>query len=310
MFNVFPFENTINIMFVSGREMQELFDFSTEKSSDRGCVSQSQVSGARFTMDCAQAQLNRIRLPCDPAGKAEECAFAGDDRTGGRFPWQCVPDTSITLGGRCYAHPATNITISGKPLQENESYRIAVNDYIARGGSGFLVLKRNTTRIETGIPLRDSLIGYMQNFCTCDDLIKGDKDEYENIIGKNKQPCGSRDVDVSSKFVINSSIFGFCTQAKAFQEQLLDAPNGCSCADAYRRDEKCGIGEQIDARIAECNASLPAGPVLGRCSCRDALAGVPTCGNITRPVRNFCENPIALPIAVGVEDGRISRRVK
>ena len=311
MFNVFPFENTINIMFVSGREMQELFDFSTEKSSDRGCVSQSQLSGARFTMDCAQAQLNALRKPCDPSGKATECPGSNDDRGGGRFPWQCVPDPGVTAGGRCYAHPATNITISGKPLQENESYRIAVNDYIARGGSGFLVLKRNTTRIETGIPLRDSLIGYMQNFCTCTDINSGETDSFGNIIGKNKQACGNRDVLTPSKFVISPSIIGFCTQAKAFQEQLLaDLGGGCSCADAYRRDTKCGEGSQIEARIEACNSTLPAGPPLGRCGCRDALAGVKTCGNITRPVRNFCENPIALPIAVGTEDGRISRRVK
>jgi hypothetical protein len=26
--------------------------------------------------------------------------------------------------------------------------------------------------------------------------------------------------------------------------------------------------------------------------------------------RNFCENPLAMPIAAGVEDGRISRRIK
>jgi len=202
------------------------------------------------------------------------------------------------------------VTISGKPLQENESYRIAVNDYIARGGSGFLVLKRNTTRIETGIPLRDSLIGYMQNFCTCTDINAAQTDEYGNVIGKNKQPCGNRSVDVTSKFVISDSIVNFCKQAKTFQEQLLDPAGGCSCADAFRRAEQSGGVEQIDQRIADCRASLPSGPVLGRCGCRDALAGVPTCGNITRPVRNFCENPIALPIAVGVEDGRISRRVK
>ncbi len=309
MFNVFPFENTINIMFVSGREMQELFDFSTEKSSDRGCVSQSQVSGVRFTMDCAQAQLNKIRLSCDPANNGTDCP--NDDRSGGRFPWQCVQDPTITTGGRCYAHPATNITINGKPLQENESYRIAVNDYIARGGSGFLVLKRNTTRIETGIPLRDSLIGYMQNFCSCTDINLKKTDEYGNTIGKNNQPCGGRDVASPTKFTVSDNLVSFCAQADSFQTQLLADPgDGCSCADAYRREGKCGNTEAIDARIASCQASLPAGPVLGRCGCRDALAGLEVCGHVTRPVRNFCENPIALPIASAKEDGRISRRVK
>ncbi|HEY1086851.1 MAG TPA: 5'-nucleotidase C-terminal domain-containing protein, partial [Archangium sp.] len=42
MFNVFPFENTINIMFLSGREMQEMFDFIAERSAERGCPTPAQ----------------------------------------------------------------------------------------------------------------------------------------------------------------------------------------------------------------------------------------------------------------------------
>ncbi len=66
MFNVFPFENTINIMYLSGVEMQEMFDFVADRSAVRGCVSQAQISGARFTMDCAQVQLNDLRYACKP----------------------------------------------------------------------------------------------------------------------------------------------------------------------------------------------------------------------------------------------------
>ncbi len=58
-----------------------------------------------------------------------------------------------------------------------------------RGGSGFLVLERNTTRIESGIPLRDSLIGFMQNFCTCDDLLNAKLDAFGNTVGANNQTC-------------------------------------------------------------------------------------------------------------------------
>ncbi len=42
IFNVFPFENTITVMYLSGREMQELFDYITERSHTRGCQSQAQ----------------------------------------------------------------------------------------------------------------------------------------------------------------------------------------------------------------------------------------------------------------------------
>lgn len=305
MFNVFPFENTINVMFLSGREMQELFDFITERSTGRGCVSQAQVSGARFTMDCAQAQLNQLRIPCDQNGDASECP--NDGRTGGRQPWQCLTDAT-SGGGRCWSSPATNLTINGQPVQLNESYRIAVNDYIARGGSGFLVLKRNTTRIESGIPLRDSLIGFMQNFCTCDDLLGGKTDTYGNIIGANQQVCGTRDPASPSKWNVDPQQVSFCTQAKAFANRLtVDDGNGCTCLAAFRGDASCAGATDI---ATQCQRDLPPGPFTGKCSCRDALAGDPVCGTVTRAVQNFCENPTRIPIASGIEDGRIGRRVK
>ncbi len=308
MFNVFPFENTINIMFLSGREMQEMFDFISERSSDRGCGAQAQVSGARFTMDCAQAQLNALRTPCDAAGDASDCP--SDDRTG-RSAWQCLVDPTSSSGGRCWAHAGTNITINGTALQLNETYRVAVNDYIARGGSGFLVLKRNTTRVETGIPLRDSLIGYMQNFCSCDEVLAQEKDANQNVIGKKGQPCGFRDAVDEGKWAVDAQEVTFCQQAKAFHEELNATREGCTCAQIFNRDAvACPAVGDFDTAIRDCAALLPDGPALGRCSCRQALANDPVCGNVTRAVRNYCGNPTALPVAVGAEDGRISRRVK
>lgn len=313
MFNVFPFENTINIMFLSGREMQEMFDFVAERSAQRGCTSQAQVSGARFTMDCAQAQLNAIRYPCDKTGDGSDCPQG--DRGGGRAPWQCLEDNTTPTGGRCWAHPGTNITINGVALNENETYRVAVNDYIARGGSGFLVLKRNTTRVETGIPLRDSLIGYMTNFCSCNEVLEGRRDAAGNIIGAKDQPCGFRDPNDSQKWTVDSQEISFCEAARSFSTKLTEprdeANEACTCAAIFRKDAvACPNVADFEGEKAACLGELPAGPALGRCSCREALAENPVCGNVTRAVRNFCENPTALPIAVGAEDGRISRRVK
>ncbi len=309
MFNVFPFENTINIMFLSGRELQEVFDFITERSATRGCTPQAQVSGARFTMDCAQAQLNAARLPCSPSNGGSDCP--NDDRSGGRSPWQCIADaTTGGAGGRCWSHSGINVTISGKAIHETDSYRVAVNDYIARGGSGFLVLKRNTTRVETGIPLRDSLIGYMQNFCSCDDLLGEQRDAAGNSIGRNGQPCGFRDTQDNAKWIVPAEEISYCEQTRAFTEQLRSQDDGCSCADVFRGNtEACSSGDLSELKSA-CLKDLPPGPTVGRCSCRDALAAEARCGNVTRPVRNFCENPMGIPVAIGREDGRIVRKVK
>lgn len=106
LFNAMPFDNTITTMFLSGREVEELLDYVTARSSERGCSSQAQVAGIEFIMDC-DAQV------------------------------------------------ATDIKINGVPLDPAGTYELATNNYIAHGGSGFEVLERNTTQVDTGISIRD-----------------------------------------------------------------------------------------------------------------------------------------------------------
>lgn len=114
MYNVMPFENTITTMTLSGLEVQELFDFATRSSAERGCNSQIQVSGVTFTMNCR-------------TGKAED------------------------------------IVIAGVPLSSTGAYDMCTNNYMAAGGSGFRVLKRNTTKVDTGIPIREAVIAYLRD---------------------------------------------------------------------------------------------------------------------------------------------------
>ncbi|MBK7860505.1 MAG: bifunctional metallophosphatase/5'-nucleotidase [Archangiaceae bacterium] len=313
MFNVFPFENTINVMYLSGGEMQEMLDFIAERSAERGCVSQAQVSGIRFTMDCAQVQLNNQRTPCDPsrsgADNGKDCPGNRDNRA----PWQCIDDG--LGGGRCWAHSGVDVSINGQPLDTFTTYRVAVNDYIAKGGSGFTVLKRNTTRVETGIPLRDSLIGYMQGFCSCEDLLADHRDSFGNVIGKHDQLCGTL---LDGQWVVDSQVLSYCRGAQKFQDALTSREGlPCSCAEVFRSDTKA-CGESVDFNVARtyCFTQLKTaaagagGPNLGKCQCVDALAGNPLCGNVTSEVRAFCENPSKMAVAIGVEDARIKRRVK
>ncbi|WNG49040.1 bifunctional metallophosphatase/5'-nucleotidase [Archangium minus] len=298
MFNVFPFENTINIMYLSGTEIQEMFDFVAERSAERGCVSQAQISGARFTMDCAQVQLNDLRIPCTPSKNATDCPQEGRE---GHAPWQCLQGQD---GDRCYAHPATDVSINGSPINPNGMYRVAVNDYIAKGGSGFSVLKRNTTRVETGISLRDSLIGYMQGFCNCDDINAG------RTTSSTGEHCGTL---VEGQWVVSPQIINYCKQAQEFEDALARKLGDCSCRELLSLPEdaaeRCNVEGLTPEKIRDaCN--VPQGPYTGRCHCRDALAGAQECGSVTLQLRNFCENPTTMPVANAIEDGRIGRKVK
>ena len=74
LFNSMPFDNTITTMFLSGREIQEVLDYVTRRSSERGCNSQAQVAGLTFTMDCREqvaADIIVNGVPLDPDGTYE-----------------------------------------------------------------------------------------------------------------------------------------------------------------------------------------------------------------------------------------------
>lgn len=131
MFNVFPFENTLATMYLSAAEVQELADYITFRSASRGCNAQAQVAGITFTMNCAQVLVNE----------------AG--------------------GSEAYQHPAEDITINGAPINPLSTYKLATNDYIAGGGSGFHVLKRNTTTQDSGVSMRDALVDYISTMRRC-----------------------------------------------------------------------------------------------------------------------------------------------
>ena len=133
MYNVFPFENTIVLMFLSGSEIEETLDFVARKSSERGCRTQVQVAGLWFTMVCGQN------------ARAEDI-YIGEG---------CRRDDGSIDTGRCQ-----------KVITEG-LYRVAVNDYIAAGGSGFTVLKRNTSKFDTKISLRAGLKDFVRGLPAC-----------------------------------------------------------------------------------------------------------------------------------------------
>ncbi len=142
MFNVFPFENSITIIYLSGSEVQETLDFVSRKSAERGCRTQAQVSGIWFDMVCGGDCPNGEPACAKNISLGEDCR--GGDSSGPIDPSKCAP------------------------LDPDGLYRVAVNDYIANGGSGFEVLKRNTSKQNTNISLRDALIDYLRTQTPCE----------------------------------------------------------------------------------------------------------------------------------------------
>ncbi len=150
MYNIFPFDNSIAKMQLSGKEVQELFDYVARRSAGRGCVSQVQIAGARVVLDCEWDDN-----PTDdiPPGKATGIYIGATETT-------CTGDQDCPggLAGSC----DSTIKRCWRPIDPIASYEMATSNYLANGGSGFRVLQRNTTQFDTKIQQRDALIDYIR----------------------------------------------------------------------------------------------------------------------------------------------------
>jgi 5'-nucleotidase / UDP-sugar diphosphatase len=150
MFNVFPFENSITVMYLSGVEVQEMLDFVANRSASRGCRTQAQVSGITFDMVCQGSCPNGTTTCAKNVAIGDNCRNGNPD--GPVDPTKCAPLVPTGL------------------------YRVAVNDYIAAGGSGFQVLKRNSSKQDTGVSLRDALRVYLNGQTRCAAGVKDETD--------------------------------------------------------------------------------------------------------------------------------------
>jgi len=135
LYNVFPFNNSITTLYLSGNDIQDLLSYVTRRSAGRGCATQVQVSGIEFTMNCT--------FPENP----EECEP------------NCPPRAENIYLTNCGDPDVENKELCTKtPLEPYKMYEMATNDYIAKGGSGFTVLKINNTQVDTGVALRDAVL--------------------------------------------------------------------------------------------------------------------------------------------------------
>ncbi len=184
LFNVFPFENTVSTLILSGRDLEYLLDYNTERSAGRGCTSQLQVSGVEFTMDCNHAPEECLcwyeRHEC-PGNLEFDEAFLSPSKCEGmeqkpltdKCREACLCPAGATLLSECRCPPfARDIRITTcpdpltadpegcttVPLVADQLYEVATNDYLATGGSGFVMLRSNSTQVNTGVPIREAVL--------------------------------------------------------------------------------------------------------------------------------------------------------
>lgn len=191
MYNVFPFDNSITKMQLSGGEVQEMFDFTARRAASRGCTTQVQIAGARIRLNCAGCQsatdiacttdeeCANVRGECDQAKKlcvVGACAdeiYIGHSRTANDQYRRCTTDVDcagpdgIIHGGQCDRSGGGAQGLCLSRISKTNLYELATSTYLAGGGSGFRVLQRNTTQIDTKIQQRDALTDFIRQGKPC-----------------------------------------------------------------------------------------------------------------------------------------------
>ena len=208
MFNIFPFENSITKMQLSGTEVQELFDFSARRSASRGCTSQIQIAGARVRLNCGgcgrldvlckddatcaaagrdtcNVATGKCVVNCDPSQTdncsirltgsicdsekrqcvVDACAeqvYIGTTSKVCQSDANCTDDPAHPLPGSCSKADGAQNGLCLSEIKPTNLYELATSNYLAAGGSGFRVLQRNTTQLDTKVQQRDALIDYLR----------------------------------------------------------------------------------------------------------------------------------------------------
>ncbi len=152
LYEVFPFENTIVTMYLSGREIKDLFDYVARRSAVRGCKTQVQVAGMSAEIDCSPDEEVRKK---EGSFALVKCLKIGD----------------------------TLVIDNYKLLQPHLVFKMATNDYMGKGGSGFYMLEYNTTKFDTSVSLRDAFSQYLMK--------KGEIDPAQYFFSPaNENECG------------------------------------------------------------------------------------------------------------------------
>ncbi len=303
MYNIFPFDNSIAKMQLSGFEVQQMFDFVARRSAGRGCVSQSQIAGARVQLNCTGCARTTLLPQCNvdsdcPAQEPGACnvakhtcnltacaehVYIGTASAGGA-PIRCQSDADCKDSqgqpqpGACSKRGIGDTGVCLSPIQGTNLYELATSNYLAGGGSGFRVLQRNTTQFDTKIQQRDALIDYMRQGKPCG---------YDKNAGtpEGLQACGS-DSACSAGYVcacpgqVTASVVAgslACTTSGSCDPSVgRCVRSDCRDQVAQFHDKRCAGSTNRDTCRSDLNPCQIGGESCKILSCADETLGAAT----------------------------------
>jgi len=275
LYNIFPFNNYVTSMYLSGDDVQALLDYVTLRSAGRGCATQIQVSGIEFVMDCRPESEE-----CPDCPKARDIFFTA------------CGDPSILDKSDC----------EKRPLQRDAVYELATNDYIAQGGSGFTVLRTNNTQTITDVALRDAVLERVIRSPLCVEECRRDDGSLlldtcigyqqcvEDLTAFYARRCAKvADVNPGETQVIADCTVSDAAACTAVSEcysddcfgkgcfkcsKTADCNDGMQCFNGWCREPVMECRNRLCQRACTTNADCPGGSVLGGSGQDLCVAGV------------------------------------
>jgi 5'-nucleotidase len=286
MYNIFPFDNSISKMQLSGVELEEMFDFVARRSAGRGCTSQIQIAGARVVLNCKDKRVpppgvapetnpgyaQNIYIGVRTCEKDAVCGGAVGSCDTKLKVCRCTkddecPDKGV---GSCNVERS----LCGQPYDRFASYELATSNYLAGGGSGFRVLQRNTTQFDTLIQQRDALVDYIRAGKPC--FIRPPCPQDANSNGSQADECTTL---LGTASTCNSD--GVCdhpkplTCTKDADCEKFDVDFACACPESVVEGEVCSSNPAKSCAKGEC--------VLKQCRNDLAALQLATCAKAPTP---------------------------
>jgi 2',3'-cyclic-nucleotide 2'-phosphodiesterase (5'-nucleotidase family) len=131
LIEVLPFGNTVSVIYVKGSALLEALEASTWLMP-AALPAFPQVSGIEFSIDTTKE-------------------YDANDET---YP-------GSTYYGPKTINRVTITSVNGKPFDENATYAVVTNDFIAAGGDTYYALSSSAVNIDTGIRLDEAVADYI-----------------------------------------------------------------------------------------------------------------------------------------------------
>ena len=128
---VLPFGNTITVVYVTGAELLEALEASTY-CTPTAVGGFPQVAGIEFTVDTTKAY----------------------DSNAETYP-------ASTYYGPASINRVTINSVNGKEFDENATYAVITNDFMAAGGDTYYAFASSENKFDTGIPLDEAVMAYI-----------------------------------------------------------------------------------------------------------------------------------------------------